>query len=238
MRLMASILSSAPENALGWWATMAPASRRSCTSLPARLTPTQALSRSAAQGRRPIRLPLAQRLGVRCVFQELSLCPNLTVAENTRINHASLKGPGWRRRAGDLIRAKLDEIFPGHGIHAGDIAGDLPIGQRQMVEVARAFTVTDDPLRLVILDEPTSSLDAVTAGQLLSFVRRSRGDGHQLHPDLAPAGRGPPAFRSHCRHARRQGGLHRRRVRPSIATSWLPPWAGPAEANASAPDTP
>src|SRR5262245_8427558 len=41
---------------------------------------------------------LAQNLGIRCVFQELSLCPNLTVAENARINHASLKGFGWRRR--------------------------------------------------------------------------------------------------------------------------------------------
>jgi ribose transport system ATP-binding protein len=115
---------------------------------------------------------LAQRLGIRCVFQELSLCPNLTVAENARINHAALKGLGWRRRAGDLILAKLDEIFPGQGIGAGDIVRDLAIGKRQMVEVARAFTITNDPLRLVILDEPTSSLDSHTAGQLLSFVRR------------------------------------------------------------------
>ena len=94
------------------------------------------------------------------MFQELSLCPNLTVAENARINHRSLKGLGWRRRAGDLILAKLDEIFPGHDIGAADIVRDLSIGRRQMVEVARAFTVTDNPLRLVILDEPTSSLDA------------------------------------------------------------------------------
>jgi ribose transport system ATP-binding protein len=114
----------------------------------------------------------AQRLGIRCVFQELSLCPNLTVAENARINHASLKGFGWRRRAGDLIRAKLDDLFPGHGIGMADIVRDLSIGKRQMVEVARAFTITETPLRLVILDEPTSSLDAHTAGQLLSFVRR------------------------------------------------------------------
>jgi ribose transport system ATP-binding protein len=114
---------------------------------------------------------LAKRLGIRCVFQELSLCPNLTVAENARINHASLQGLGWRRRAGNLILAKLDEIFPGHGIGPADIVRDLPIGKRQMVEVARAFTVTLDPLRLVILDEPTSSLDAQTAGQLLAFVR-------------------------------------------------------------------
>ncbi|RWH17689.1 sugar ABC transporter ATP-binding protein [Mesorhizobium sp.] len=114
----------------------------------------------------------ALELGIRCVFQELSLCPNLSVAENTRINHPSLSGLGWRRKAADLIQAKLDEIFPDHGIAADDIAGDLSIGRRQMVEVARAFTLTREPLHLVILDEPTSSLDAHTAGQLLSFVRR------------------------------------------------------------------
>lgn len=114
----------------------------------------------------------AQRLGIRCVFQELSLCPNLSVAENTRINHPALRGFGWRRKAASLIAAKLNEIFPGHGIDAFDIVADLPIGRRQMVEVARAFTVTEDPLDLVILDEPTSSLDAHAAGQLLAFVRR------------------------------------------------------------------
>jgi len=114
----------------------------------------------------------ALALGIRCVFQELSLCPNLSVAENARINHASLKGIGWRRKAAALIEQKLDEIFPGHAIDPDDIVGDLSIGRRQMVEVARAFTVTDDPLDLVILDEPTSSLDAHTAGQLLDFVRR------------------------------------------------------------------
>jgi ribose transport system ATP-binding protein len=113
-----------------------------------------------------------KKLGIRCVFQELSLCPNLSVAENTRINHPSLRGFGWHRRAAALIGQKLDEIFPDHAIDASDIVSDLSIGRRQMVEVARAFTVTEDPLNLVILDEPTSSLDAHTAGQLLAFVRR------------------------------------------------------------------
>ena len=106
------------------------------------------------------------------MFQELSLCPNLSVAENTRVNHPSLRGFGWRRKAAALIAAKLDEIFPGHGIDPSDIVSDLSIGKRQMVEVARAFTVTEAPLDLVILDEPTSSLDAHAAGQLLAFVRR------------------------------------------------------------------
>lgn len=109
--------------------------------------------------------------GIRCVFQELSLCPNLTLAENARIVHRALKGFGWKSKARRLIRAKLDEIFPGHGIDVDTEAGDLAIGQRQMAEIARAFTVTDEPLRVVILDEPTSSLDAVTAKQLLTFMR-------------------------------------------------------------------
>lgn len=120
---------------------------------------------------------LAHELGVRCVFQELSLCPNLTVAENARIFHQSLKGWGWRRRAGKMIIGKLDEIFPGHGIADGDVVGDLSIGKRQMVEIARAFTITDESLHLVILDEPTSSLDAVTAQQLLAFVRKLVAEG-------------------------------------------------------------
>src|SRR5215216_6740049 len=48
----------------------------------------------------------AQTHGVRCVFQELSLCPNLTVAENARVFHAGLKGFGWRSRSGRLIVGK------------------------------------------------------------------------------------------------------------------------------------
>lgn len=114
---------------------------------------------------------VARTNGIRCVFQELSLCPNLTVAENVRIVHGGLKGIGWKKRSQDLALEKLNEIFPGHGISPNDAISDLPIGKRQMAEIARAFTVTDIPLRLVILDEPTSSLDAVTAQQLLTFVK-------------------------------------------------------------------
>lgn len=110
--------------------------------------------------------------GVRCVFQELSLCPNLTVAENARITHPSLAGIGWRVRARDLIGGKLDEVFPGHGISSDDVVSDLSIARRQMVEIARAFAVTTEDARVVILDEPTSSLDLVAAQKLLAHVRR------------------------------------------------------------------
>lgn len=57
----------------------------------------------------------AQQLGIRCVFQELSLCPNLMVAENTRVTHPGLRGLGWRGSAKTLITDKLDEIVPGVG---------------------------------------------------------------------------------------------------------------------------
>lgn len=117
-------------------------------------------------------VPVARQYGVRCVFQELSLCPNLTVVENARIAHRSIRGFGWRRRAEQVIRAKLDEIFPGHGIDCGRAVGALTIAERQMVEIAMAFSETDAKARLVILDEPTSSLDATIAKQMLDYVRR------------------------------------------------------------------
>lgn len=119
----------------------------------------------------------AQELGVRCVFQELSLCPNLTVAENTRVTHPALRGLGWRRKVTALIEEKLDEIFPGHRISASALVQDLGIGQRQMVEIARAFTETEVAARLVILDEPTSSLDGHTAAQLFAFTRDAAAGG-------------------------------------------------------------
>lgn len=115
--------------------------------------------------------------GVRCVFQELSLCPNLTVAENARITHPSLAGVGWRRKARQLIGGMLDEVFPGHGISTDDVVSDLSIARRQMVEIARAFAVTTNRARVVILDEPTSSLDSVAAKKLLDHVRRYVGAG-------------------------------------------------------------
>ena len=119
----------------------------------------------------------AQDQGIRCVFQELSLCPNLSVAENARVNHPTVRGFGWPRRAAALNGARLHENFPGHGVDPSEIVSDLPIGRRQMVEVARAFTVSDKPIRLVILDEPTSSLDAHASGQLLAYVRKFVADG-------------------------------------------------------------
>lgn len=109
--------------------------------------------------------------GVRSVFQELSLCPNLTVAENLRVSHPGLKGFAWRRQARAEILASLDRVFPGHGIDADAEVDRLSIAERQMVEIAIGFAPRGGEARLVILDEPTSSLDEGIARQLLDHVK-------------------------------------------------------------------
>ncbi|MGJ8534205.1 MAG: sugar ABC transporter ATP-binding protein [Alphaproteobacteria bacterium] len=119
----------------------------------------------------------AKQFGLRCVFQELSLCPNLTVAENARITHPQIRGFGWRNDASELIKKWLDEVFPDNGIKGDDVVGDLTIARRQMVEISRAFSSLDEQVRLVILDEPTSSLDKISADQLLTFVKKFTAQG-------------------------------------------------------------
>ena len=81
----------------------------------------------------------------------------------SRIPQRDLRGLGWRGRARRRIRAALDAVFPGHGIDADATSADLPLAERQMVEIAMAFAEGGPAPRLVILDEPTSSLDASRA---------------------------------------------------------------------------
>lgn len=115
--------------------------------------------------------------GVRSVFQELSLCPNLSVAENLRISHSDLSGFGWRKRARAEILQSLDIVFPGHGIDPDDAVDRLTIAERQMVEIAIGFAPRGTQAKLVILDEPTSSLDAGIAEQLLTHIKNYCADG-------------------------------------------------------------
>ena len=138
--------------------------------------------------------PGVRHPGLRCVFQEGSLCPNLTIAENARVAHRDILGLGWRRRAGAVMAAALDAVFPGHGLRGNQVVGDLSIGRRQMVEIARAFSHTGVPPAVVVLDEPTSSLDGHAAAGLLAWVRRFVGEGgaavfisHKLQEVLAVA---------------------------------------------------
>jgi len=119
----------------------------------------------------------AQRLGISAVHQESHLLPNLSVAENIcagRYPRKSwLKGGGidWpetRRRANELLgRLGID-------VDVTQLAGGLPAAVQQLAAVARA--VAGDA-RVLILDEPTSSLDAEEVQALFRLIRTLRDRG-------------------------------------------------------------
>jgi ribose transport system ATP-binding protein len=119
----------------------------------------------------------AQAHGIRMVHQELSLCTNLTVAENFFVEapEGARPLPGWRAPFRARAKAALDAVFPDHGIDPGTEVGRLALGERQMVEIARAAATPG--VRLIILDEPTSSLSARRAAQLIAFVRARAAQG-------------------------------------------------------------
>ncbi len=132
----------------------------------------------------------AMAAGVRFVHQELSLCSNLRVFENFAIELPDLiRGVRWKKSAKGFARAALEEVFPGCGIDPSAKISALSLSQQQMVEIARA--VSHPGCRLVILDEPTSSLGSREAEQLREFMRRRRKEGlsfifisHRLHETL------------------------------------------------------
>ena len=119
----------------------------------------------------------AQANGIRMVHQELSLCSNLTVAENFFVEAPDgvRPVPGWRAPFRARARAALERVFPGHGIDPDRDVGELTIGERQMVEIARA--VATPGVRLIILDEPTSSLSANRSAQLIAYVHERAAEG-------------------------------------------------------------
>jgi ribose transport system ATP-binding protein len=119
----------------------------------------------------------AQAAGIRIVHQELSLCGNLTVAENFFLEEAegATSLPGWRNAYRKRARAALDMVFPGNAIAVDREVGSLPIGERQMVEIARAAATPD--VKLIILDEPTSSLGPERSQQLRAYVHAEAAKG-------------------------------------------------------------
>ncbi len=122
----------------------------------------------------------AERNGVRMVYQELALCPDLTISENIALSSPTATGLRWRARAERVLVETLDHVFPDHGINIMRLAGDLPMPQRQMVEIARALCTPN--LTLLILDEPTESLSLDATRQMYRALRElaARGVGMVL----------------------------------------------------------
>ena len=120
----------------------------------------------------------AMNAGVAAAFQELSLCQNLQVYENFAISllrHEGAKKPGWRKRIADLTRECLDRCFPDNGIDVKSRVSSLSIEQQQMIEISRAAAM--DNLKILVLDEPTSSLGNERINQLHETVNRLSSEG-------------------------------------------------------------
>lgn len=130
--------------------------------------------------------------GLVCMFQELSLVPDLTVRENLMLG-APGTGLGWLN-SGVIPRAKaILEQIDGESIRLSKRVADLSLAERQQVEIAKALTRNP---RLLILDESTSALNASVVEKVFRLIRaeRDRGVGvlfisHRFHEIEALADR-------------------------------------------------
>ncbi len=115
----------------------------------------------------------AQNLGISTVYQEITLCPNLTVAENMFIGRGNYRFVNWRS-----MEKKTTEILDRLNIpaRAAQQLSTCSLAVQQMVAIARAV---DMDCKVLILDEPTSSLDENEVAKLFSLMRelKSRGVG-------------------------------------------------------------
>jgi len=115
----------------------------------------------------------AQAAGISTVYQEVNLVPNLTVAENMLLGREPRRFGGINVRAMNRrARSTLERL--GLDVNPSSLLGDHPIAVQQLVAIARAVDVD---ARVVILDEPTSSLDADEVEKLFDVMRRLRDTG-------------------------------------------------------------
>src|SRR5829696_7148928 len=119
----------------------------------------------------------AHAAGIAMVHQELSVAPDLTVAENVFLGSQPTNRLGivqWRRMA-----REAGQQLARFGIDVDPMArlGDLPIGQQQLIEIAR---VLFSGARIIILDEPTSALSPPEIERLFATLQRLRDGGRSI----------------------------------------------------------
>ena len=133
----------------------------------------------------------AARHGIACIFQELSLLPDLSVSDNISIASPPKRfGLIDQRRQRECARDILREIGCAD-IHPSERVKDLPLSRQQMVEIAKALVRQP---RLMIMDEATSALTAKDVEQLYKVIRQLRDRGlailyisHRMHEIAALA---------------------------------------------------
>ena len=110
----------------------------------------------------------ARAKGIGIIHQELSLFPNMTVYQNIFMGHEKKKGFFLDDKAHSEGAKKILQRLE-HEIPPETMVGDLRVGQQQMVEIAR--NLNQDDLRVLIMDEPTSSLSAAEVKVLFKIMR-------------------------------------------------------------------
>src|SRR6516225_2271946 len=109
----------------------------------------------------------AQRRGIVTIYQEFTLTPNMTIAENVFIGREPGLGVfvDWRKMASETraITARL-----GHQMQPMSIVRNLNVAEQQLVEIARALSMKS---RLIVMDEPTSALSSSEVEKLFRIAR-------------------------------------------------------------------
>lgn len=115
----------------------------------------------------------ALKHGISTVFQELTLVPYMSVAENIALGKDPVLVPGVldRARRNEVAARVLDELDI-YGIDPREQVRNLGIARQQLIEVAKAVSRESD--RVVIMDEPTAALTTTEAETLFALIRRLR----------------------------------------------------------------
>lgn len=119
----------------------------------------------------------ATAAGIACIFQELSLIPELSVADNIAISGPPTRFGMIDRRAQRRLAEEALSRAGAADIHPSALVRDLPLSRRQMVEIAKALARKP---RILILDEATSALTAADVENVFAVLKRLRSEGLAL----------------------------------------------------------
>ena len=117
----------------------------------------------------------ARRAGIAVVHQELSLCPHLTAEENIVLGVEPVRGVLLDRRASSRVARAALEAVGAPELHTERAVYTYPAAARQLVEIARALALAE--CKVLLLDEPTSSLGRAETERLFEIVRGLRDRG-------------------------------------------------------------